>query len=205
MEPGSAAEGAIPKSPWLVYCDKAWGRVGAEAAAIQISPLGIKLRYVARMQFNNEADKCTNNVAEYEAILLGLHKLRAIGIQRCTLRIESKVVAGQIEKECIAMERTLKRYLACVRRMENYFKCFTIEYIKQAKNVKADELVKAAAHNTTLPANIFLQVISDASIKIVEPEPRVINVIEGEGWRTPIMAYLHHHYEPDSTVQHTRM
>jgi ribonuclease HI len=32
----------------------------------------MKVRYAARLQFNNEADKCTNNIVEYEAILLGL-------------------------------------------------------------------------------------------------------------------------------------
>jgi ribonuclease HI len=41
---------------------------------------GIKLRYTARMQFNNESKKCTNNIAEYETILLGLHKLGAIEV-----------------------------------------------------------------------------------------------------------------------------
>jgi ribonuclease HI len=49
---------------------------------------------------------------------LGLRKLRAIGVQRCILRIDSKVVAEQIEKECIAREPTLEKYLALVRRME---------------------------------------------------------------------------------------
>jgi hypothetical protein len=37
------------------------------------------------------------------------------------------VVVGQIEIECIAREPTLERYLALIRRMENYFKGFTIE------------------------------------------------------------------------------
>jgi hypothetical protein len=32
------------------------------------------------MQFTNKADKCTNNIAEYEAIFLGLRKLGAIGV-----------------------------------------------------------------------------------------------------------------------------
>jgi ribonuclease HI len=53
---------------------------GAGAAAVLVSPLGIKLRYATRMQFNNESDKCTNNIAMYEAILLGLHKLRGIRV-----------------------------------------------------------------------------------------------------------------------------
>jgi hypothetical protein len=99
MELGSAIEGPIPESPWLVYCDGACGAVDVGAAAILISPLGIKLRYAARLEFNNEADKCTNNIVEYEAMLLGLHKSRAIRVQRCTLHTESNVVARQIKKE----------------------------------------------------------------------------------------------------------
>jgi ribonuclease HI len=43
--------------------------------AILKSPSEIKLRYAARLQFKAEADKCGNNIAEYEAVLLGLYKL----------------------------------------------------------------------------------------------------------------------------------
>jgi hypothetical protein len=85
MQPSSTIEGAVPESPWLVYSDGAWGATGAGVAAILTSPLGIKLCYATRLQFNSEADKCTNNIAEYGAILLGLYKLRAIGVQRCIL------------------------------------------------------------------------------------------------------------------------
>jgi hypothetical protein len=84
-ELGSAIEGAMPELPWLVYCDRAWGATGAGAAAILTSHLGIKLCYATRLQFNSEADKCTNNIVEYEVILLWLHKLRAIDVQRCIL------------------------------------------------------------------------------------------------------------------------
>jgi hypothetical protein len=114
------------------------------------------------------------------------------------LHTDSKVAAGQIEKECIAWEPTLERYLALVQRMESYFKGFTVEYIKCNKNVKADDLAKVAAHNTAMPVDVFFQVLEDASVKTVLPEPRVINIIEGEDWRAPIMAYLRHYYEPDS-------
>jgi ribonuclease HI len=204
-ESGSATEGAVLESPWLVYCDGVWGTVGVRVAAILISPSGIKLHCAARLQFNNEANKCNNNIAEYNAILLGLHKLNAVEVQRCTLCTDSRVVARQIEKECIGREPTLQRYLALIIRMENYFKGFTVEHIERDKNVEADELAKAAAHNTPLSTDVFLQVISDASIKTVDLEPRVINLIQGADWHALIMAYLHHYYEPDSTVEHTRM
>jgi hypothetical protein len=66
------------------------------------------------------------------------------------------MVARQIKKECIVREPTLERYLALIRRMESYFKGFTVEYIERAKNAEADELVKAIARNTPLPADVFL-------------------------------------------------
>jgi ribonuclease HI len=141
--------------------------------AVLVSPSEIKLRYEARLQFTKDIDKCTNNITEYEAILLGLHNLRAVGVQTCILIIDSKVVCSQIEEECITREPTLKNYLALVRRMENYFKGFTVEYIERSKNSKADELAKGAAHSTRLTTDIFFQVIEDALMKTVEPKPKI--------------------------------
>jgi ribonuclease HI len=97
-----------------VYCDGDWGITGARAAAILTSPSEIKLHYAARLQFTSDIDKCTNSIAEYEAILLGLQKLRVISAQTCVLRTDSNIAAGQIKKECIAREPTLERYLNLV-------------------------------------------------------------------------------------------
>jgi ribonuclease HI len=47
---------------------------------------------------------------------MGLRRLIAIGVQQCTLCTDSKVVASQIEKEFIAREPTLERYLGLVRK-----------------------------------------------------------------------------------------
>jgi hypothetical protein len=71
----------------------------------------------------------------------------------------------------------LERYLTLVRRMENHLKGFTVECIERSKSTKADELAKAASRNTPLPVDVFIQVILDASIKTVEPELRMINLI----------------------------
>jgi hypothetical protein len=78
--------------------------------------------------------------------------------------------------------------------MENYFEGFTVECIKRNKNCEADELAKATARNTPMPTGVFLQVLEDASVKTVPPEHKVINIIEGEDSRAPIMAYHYHYY-----------
>jgi hypothetical protein len=102
MELGSATKGIVPESTWIVCCDGTWGAVGARVVTILTAPSGIKLRYVVRLQFSIKTDKCTNNIVEYEAIMLGLHKLRAIRVQMCIPRTDSKVITRQIEKECRA-------------------------------------------------------------------------------------------------------
>jgi hypothetical protein len=56
-----------------------------------------------------------------------------------------------------------------------------------------------------LPPDVFFHVIKDPSIKTIEPEPRMINIIHGEDWRAPIMAYLHHHYEPNNEAELIKM
>jgi hypothetical protein len=83
--------------------------------------------------------------------------------------------------------------------MESYFKGFMAEYIEHNKNIKADNLAKDTAHNASMLTDIFFQVIEDASVKTVLPQPRLINIIEGEDWRAPIMTYLRNYYKPDNS------
>jgi ribonuclease HI len=138
-----------------VYCDGAWGNTRAGATTVLVSPSGIKLRYATRLQFTKEIDKYINSIAKYEVVLLGIHKQRAMGVQNCILKIDSKVIARQIEKECITRDTMPERYLALVRRMENYFRGFSIEHIERSKNTEVDELVKATARKTTLSPTYF--------------------------------------------------
>jgi ribonuclease HI len=78
-----------------------------------------------------------------------------MGVHYSKLKTDSKVVASQIEKECMTSDTTLERYLAAVRRMENYFNGFTVEYIERTKNTEADELTKAIAKKAVLPPDVF--------------------------------------------------
>jgi hypothetical protein len=74
-EATSYTEDSVLESSWQVYYDRAYGSTGAGATIILISPSGLKLRYATRLQFTKETDKCTNNIVEYEAVLLGFRML----------------------------------------------------------------------------------------------------------------------------------
>jgi hypothetical protein len=107
---------------WTIHCDGAWCHARAGAATIITSPTGVKYRYVVRLTFALESDRCTNNKVEYEAVILGLRKLRVLGVTTCIIRTNSKVVVGQIEKEYSAKEPMLMQYFSAVRGLEKQFK-----------------------------------------------------------------------------------
>jgi ribonuclease HI len=103
---------------WTIHYDGVWCHAGTDAAAIITSPIGLKYKYVARLHFALESDKCTNNIAEYEAVILGLRKLRALGVTIGIVKTDSKIVTGQIKKDCSAKELVLMQYLSVMRSLE---------------------------------------------------------------------------------------
>jgi ribonuclease HI len=202
-----------PEKVWTIHYDGAWCHVGAGAAAIITSPAGVKYRYAARLSFALEFDRCTNNIAEYEAVILGLHKLRALGVTTCIIRIDSKVIAGQVEKEYSAKELVLMQYLTAIRSLERQFKGFTLQHVDRNKNEEADALAKAAAKGKALPSNMFYHVIGTPAVgnpeglQITQDTEghRIVNLIMAEDWRAPITLYLQGHYHPTDRNEAKRL
>ena len=70
------------------------------------SPEKDVLKYGVQLQF-----PATNNEAKYEAILTSLRIARALGIKNLRLRIDSKLIVGQITNEYEVKEERMKKYL----------------------------------------------------------------------------------------------
>jgi ribonuclease HI len=60
-----------------MYFDGSLMKTGAAAGLLLVSPLGKHLRYIIRLHFT-----ASNNVAEYEALVNGLHITVELGV-RC--------------------------------------------------------------------------------------------------------------------------
>ena len=54
-----------------------------------IAPSSLRTKYVARIEF-----KATNNIAEYEGLILGLNKAKALGAKTLLEKTNSLVIAG---------------------------------------------------------------------------------------------------------------
>jgi hypothetical protein len=115
------------------------------------------------------------------------------------------VVVGHIEKNFVAKEPELTRYLTAVRRMEKYFAGFTLCHIPRAENEEVDELAKVAAQSAPLPPDVFFQLLTVKAVKEEEDRPAEIHAITSEDWRSPIFTFVSGAYEPTTKQELERM
>ena len=76
---------------WTMYFDGYAAKIGARAGVYIISPIRDFKALSYKLTF-----ECTNNVAEYEALLLGLHALKYLGAQRIKVLGDAELVINQV-------------------------------------------------------------------------------------------------------------
>jgi hypothetical protein len=78
---------------WVMYFDGSLKLEGVGAGVLLISPKGKQLKYVLQIFW-----KVSNNEAEYEAQLHGLHLAMSLGIKQLLVYGDSAVVINQVNK-----------------------------------------------------------------------------------------------------------
>jgi ribonuclease HI len=173
--PGAQGEEATKDAEaWTVFCDGSWGTFGAGATAVLVAPSKVRTCYAVKLDFS-----CTNNIAEYEALLLGLWKLKAMGIRRAILKTISQVISGHVDKSSKARDPKLEKYLDADRRLEASFKGFSVKNSK-GENEHADLLAKSAAQGLPLPSEVFFETIKTHSVELMERAVLAISPVHSE-------------------------
>nr|AAP44597.1 putative polyprotein [Oryza sativa Japonica Group] len=189
---------------WVMCSDGSWSHKGAGVATVLFSPNGVPIRYAARLQFDT-----TNNVAEYEAVLLGLRKAKALGVRRLLIRTDSKLVAGHVDKSFEAKEEGMKKYLEAVRSMEKCFTGITVKHLPRDQNEEADALAKSAACGGPHSPGIFFEVLHAPSVPMDCSEVMAIDREKrGEDphdWRTPFVKHLETGWLPVDEAEAKRL
>jgi ribonuclease HI len=165
-----------------------------------VAPSKVRTCYAAKLDFS-----CTNNIAEYEAILLGLRKLRAMGIRRAILKTDSQVISGNVDKSSKARDPKLEKYLDTVRRLEASFEGFSVKNIPRGENEHADLLAKSAAQGLPLPSEVFFETIKALSVELMERAVLTISPVHSEDWRTKIISFLQGNCLSDDEAYNKRM
>lgn len=96
---------------------------------------------------------CTNNQAEYQALLAALRKARQLGAKTVTVRSDSQLLVRQFLGEYKVRDAKLKPLHEEARRLARAFDSFEIVHIPREQNRAADRLANRARTrvNPTLP------------------------------------------------------
>jgi ribonuclease HI len=87
---------------------------------------------------------CTNNQAEYQALLAALRKARRLGAKTVTVRSDSQLLVRQFLGEYKVRDQKLKPLHEEARRLARAFDSFEIVHIPREQNRAADRLANRA-------------------------------------------------------------
>nr|ABA93536.1 retrotransposon protein, putative, Ty3-gypsy subclass [Oryza sativa Japonica Group] len=150
-----------------MYSDGSWSHKGAGISVILISPGGVLIRYTARLQFNT-----TNNTAEYEAVLMGLRKAKALGVRHLLIRTDTKLVASQVDKSLEAKEEGMRKYLEAVWSMEKSFAGIMVEHLPRGQNEVANALANSELRSTGWSPDSYTELLYYSPCFIVSLSPK---------------------------------
>ncbi|GJZ28579.1 reverse transcriptase domain-containing protein [Tanacetum coccineum] len=144
---------------WTLFTDGASSPKGSGPGLVLIGPSGIEYTYALRLTFPS-----VNNEAEYEALLAGLRIARQMNISNIEVKVDSKLVASQINRNYESSKDNMIKYLAKAMEYASGFKSFSIENIPRNMNQKADVLSKlASVAFNHLTKEVLVEVLNERS------------------------------------------
>ncbi|XP_074296887.1 uncharacterized protein LOC141627548 [Silene latifolia] len=181
--------------PWQMYFNGAARRDGAGAGVVFISPQNHVMPYSFTLtQF------CSNNVAEYQALILGLQMAIEIGVRDMDIYEDSQLVISQVLDEYEVRKEDLIPYHRQALQLLNQLDSINIGHVPRSANKLADALSNLAA-TLVLGAEESMQVpvCNRWAIPLLEAVEDIdtTNIIcvytaDEDDWRQPIINFLDH-------------
>jgi ribonuclease HI len=126
---------------WRLFCDGASrGNPGpAGAGAVIYNPQG-----EVSAQVSEYLGETTNNVAEYQALLLGLQAARRLGVHRLQVFADSQLVVEQLNGRYRVKSALLLPFWRLAHKALQAFASCSVSHVPRAENHQADLLANQA-------------------------------------------------------------
>jgi ribonuclease HI len=119
-----------------MFFDRASSRKGAGTGVVFVLPCQETISFSYKLEF-----EVTNNVAEYEALVIGLGAAKDMGIEEIAVLGDANLVLQQITKDYQAKHPQLKSYINEVWDLiDIFFLYFNILFVPREENAPADFL-----------------------------------------------------------------
>ncbi|XP_028123762.1 uncharacterized protein LOC114320886 [Camellia sinensis] len=121
------------ESFWTLSFDgaAAGGKGGTEIVLTRKS--GEKLYLSYKLDFH-----CSNNEAEYEALIWGLIAAEKHSIKKIQIQGDSKLIVKQVSRQFVLKEPVLATYRTTIQRLLDKFQKFEIEHVPHSDNKFSD-------------------------------------------------------------------
>jgi ribonuclease HI len=126
---------------WGLDFDGAHSSVGSGAGIVLRSPDNETTLFSYRLEFD-----CTNNIAKYEALILGINLAIDMNIKNLHVKWDSDLIVSQVNRKFAAKNPRLKQYRDVVWEAIKRFENFSIEAIPREENHLADSLVVSTSN-----------------------------------------------------------
>jgi ribonuclease HI len=121
---------------WKMFFDGASSSMGAGVGVVFMSPCQETISLSYKLEF-----EVTNNVAEYEALVLGIRAAQEMEIREMDVFGDAELIVQQVKNVYQARHPRLKNYRNEVWDLvDNFFLAFNISYIPREENAPADFL-----------------------------------------------------------------
>src|ERR1051325_1222175 len=141
-------------------------------------------------------ESCSNNVAEYQALIIGLQMALDLGVVYLEAYGDSKLVINQVNCQYDVKHEDLKPYFIYATQLIGKFESVLLEHIPRLENKRADALANLATALANLddePVNIPLcQKWVIPPIENIREGVDATSIYAIEDWRQCIIDYLEH-------------
>ncbi|GKV00924.1 hypothetical protein SLEP1_g13532 [Rubroshorea leprosula] len=142
---------------WILYVDGASSNKGSGAGALLLGPEGYRSEHALKFNFD-----ATNNMAEYEALLLSLQLATELKVEAIQIYSDSQLVVNQK---------------------------FHLSKIPRAENEQADSLSKFVSDGNQSSRSVFVEILDEPSF--VKPQVMKISTDPSSlSWTNPIISFL---------------
>ncbi|GKV18274.1 hypothetical protein SLEP1_g28679 [Rubroshorea leprosula] len=176
---------------WTLYVEGASSSKGSGVGAILIGPEGYRSEHALKFKFD-----ATNNIAEYEALLLGLQLALELKISAIQVYSNSQSVVNQINSICEVVDPMMVKYVALVAELKCKFQKFCLSKIPRPENEQVDSLSKFASDSSLSSRSVFVEVLDEPSF--MKPQMMEISTNpDTPSWTNSITSFLRDEIVPE--------
>ncbi|XP_059669137.1 uncharacterized protein LOC132314276 [Cornus florida] len=187
---------SIFMTPWILMFDGSSTSEGSGASIVIISPTGNQTSLSFFLDF-----RCSNNQAEYEALIIGLEILLEMAVRGVHIVGDSSLVINQISEDFRCLNWQLRPFHSLAAQLVNQFHSVTLEYRPRAMNKMANDLAQIAS-GVRVPSGMKERImkITCRCLPSAETRNQVMEKVfatdvaelDDDDWRIPYILFLQH-------------